>query len=208
MTPTNHQNVRTSSAVSEGAEAGLTLKRGLGGQHSALRGLPPAGETLAADGAVWGHRSPRVSERPVEAWGGSLPTRRAAPRSAVRRAERGKEVGGARLQRRRKVGRAWDQCAWRSEGQAGVSAAAREDPPCGRVPRSQSHVPRVTADLCLQMGASTQKLPKAPNCPASRGRSRDGRDSPALPGSGRGVGGASWQSRSVQSRKRKKKTGE
>lgn len=74
---------------------------------------------------------------------------------------------------------------------------------CGRVPRSRSHVPRVTADLCLQMGTSTQKLPKAPNCPASRGRSRDGRDSPALPGRGSGVGGASWQSRSVQSRKRK-----
>lgn len=89
------------------------------------------------------------------------------------------------------------------KGQAGVAAAAREDTPCGRVPRSRSHVPRVTADLYLQMGASTQKLPKAPSCPASRGRSRDSRDSPAVPGRGSGVGGASWQSRSVQSRKRK-----
>ena len=40
MTRTKHHSDRTSSAVSEGAEAGLTLKRGLAGQHSALGGCP------------------------------------------------------------------------------------------------------------------------------------------------------------------------
>lgn len=56
---------------------------------------------------------------------------------------------------------------------------------------------------CACRWARPRKSSQSPHCPASRGRSRDGRGSPALPGRGSGVGGASWQSCAVQSRKRK-----
>lgn len=69
MTPTNHQNNRTSSAVSEGAEAGLTLKRGLGGQYSALGSCPQLGrhwQQTALCGAAEAPVCLRVQWRPGE----------------------------------------------------------------------------------------------------------------------------------------------
>ena len=154
---------------------------------------------------------PRASAHPGESWGGSLPTRWAAPRSAVRWAEPGKEAGGARLQEAEtekggetlgpvylEAGKVRPACLQQPE------RTRRVDMP----PGARATSPGSQPDPCLQMGASTRKLPKAPDCPASRGRSRDNRDS--RPFQDVGAGWEGHPGKAAQSRvgKEGKKTGE
>ena len=133
-----------------------------------------------------------------------MPTTWAAPRSAVRWAEPGKEAGGARLQE------AETEKGGETLGPVHMEAG-KVRPACLQQPertRCADMPPGPQPDPCLQMGTSTRKLPKAPNCPASRGRSRDGRDS--RPFQDVGAGWEGHPSKAAQSRvgKEGKKTGE
>lgn len=70
-----------------------------------------------------------------------------------------------------------------------MSAAAGEDTLCGRVPRCQSHVPRVTARPVPADGHIHTKAPESPQLPSLKGQVLGRQAQSALPGRGSGVGG-------------------
>ena len=200
-------NDRTWSAVSQGAAARADPQARAGWPAQHVGGSPGWGDTGSRWRCARPPRPPCV-RAPGESWGGGLPTGWAAPRSAVRWAEPGKEVGGARLQEAEteKGGETLGPVYLEARKVRPACLQQLERTRCVDVsPGARATSPGSQPDPCLQMGTSTRKLPKAPNCPASRGRSWDGRDSQPFQDVGAGWG-ASRQSPSVQSRTRKKES--